>query len=111
MTMLVNIVYILVLISILVLIYIKMQLSSIGLTITEFLEFIKANEVLEKLNNRTYTYQNFNDDDKLIFLIESERVFKIFDKVPNVLWEDLYPAYNNVLNTYRDIKLLRWVEN
>ena len=110
MTMLINIFYIVAIISLLIAVYVKIQLSSIGLTISEFLDFIKANETLEKLEKKSHKADYFSETDRLTFLMESEEVFNVFDKVPSVLWEDLYPTYTNVLNTYRDIKMLRWAQ-
>ena len=41
-------------------------------------------------------------------LKEADEVFKAFNKVPDMLWEDEYQKYLKVLNTYRDIRVLKW---
>lgn len=110
MELLINIAEIMLFIILGFLIYFKLKVASIGLTMSEFLDFVKANDILENLDEKSKKYEKFNYNEKINFLMESEKVFDIFDKVPNVLWEDLYPKYINVLNTYRDIKMLRWAE-
>ena len=43
--------------------------------------------------------------------IQAEKVFNAFDKVPKMIWEEEYEKYSDVLNTYKDIKVLRWASN
>ena len=43
--------------------------------------------------------------------MEAEKVFNAFDKVPKMIWEEEYDKYNDVLDTYKNIKVLRWVSN
>ena len=45
---------------------------------------------------------------QILFLQESEKIFDAFGKVPDALWEEEYQKYMEVLNKYRDIKVLRW---
>ena len=49
--------------------------------------------------------------EQVIFLMEAEKVFNAFDKVPKMIWEEEYEKYNDVLDTYKNIKVLRWVSN
>ena len=49
--------------------------------------------------------------EQLIFLSEAEKVFDAFDKVPNLLWEDEYQKYMDVLDKYKNIKVARWYQN
>ena len=58
------------------------------------------------------------EEDRLIewIMVEYEdlditKYFKAFDKVPNILWDDEYQKYREVLNKYKDIKVLRWASN
>ena len=43
--------------------------------------------------------------------MEAEKVFNAFDKVPKIIWEEEYDKYSEVLDTYKNIKVLRWVSN
>ena len=49
--------------------------------------------------------------EQIIFLMEAEKVFEAFDKVPQMIWEEEYEKYSDVGNTYKDIKVLRWTSN
>ena len=48
---------------------------------------------------------------KLPVLTEAEKVFDAFGKVPDMLWEDEYQKYMDVLDKYKDIKVARWSQN
>lgn len=39
--------------------------------------------------------------EQIIFLSEAEKVFDAFDKIPDMVWEDEYRKYSNVLETYK----------
>ena len=56
-------------------------------------------------------YQKLSPQEQVIFLAEAEKVFSAFDKVPNMLWEEEYDKYMEVLNKYKDIRVLRWTSN
>ena len=56
-------------------------------------------------------YEKLSVQEQLIYLKEAEEIFNAFDKVPNALWEDEYEKYNEVLEKYKDIKMLRWANN
>ena len=49
--------------------------------------------------------------EQIIYLVEAEKVFDAFEKVPNTLWEEEYDKYSEVLSKYKDIKMLRWTSN
>ena len=87
------------------------QIKLAGMKVKDFWSFIEANQVLDKLYAFAKKYQKLDVREQLIFLKEAERVFEAFDKVPNVLWEEDYQKYMEVLNTYKDIKMLRWASN
>ena len=80
------------------------------MNVKDFAEFIQANQILDDLYEITKKYEKMNSKDKLIFLMEAEKVFRAFDKVPNMLWEDEYQKYTKILDIYRDIKIVRWNE-
>ena len=86
-----------------------MQIKMAGLNVKDFFTFIEANEMLDKLYKFAVRYEKLTPMEQLIFLKEAEKVFNAYDKVPDVLWEDEYQKYMEVLNTYKDIKLVRWV--
>lgn len=87
------------------------QIKLAGMRVKDFWSFVEANQVLDKLYAFAKKYQKLDVREQLIFLKEAERVFDAFDKVPSVLWEEDYQKYMEVLNTYKDIKMLRWVSN
>lgn len=85
-----------------------MQIKLAGLNVKDFISFVKANDLLDKLYRFATKYENLGPMEQLVYLQEAEKVFNAFDKVPNLLWEDEYQKYMQVLNTYKDIKVLRW---
>ena len=87
------------------------QIKMAGMKVKDFWTFIKANETLNKLYEFSKKYEKLTTNEQLVFLKEAERVFDAFDKVPNVLWEEDYQKYMEVLSTYKDIKLVRWESN
>lgn len=87
------------------------QIKLAGMKVKDFWTFIKANETLNKLYAFSKKYEKLTTNEQLVFLKEAERVFDAFDKVPNVLWEEDYQKYMEVLSTYKDIKLVRWESN
>lgn len=78
------------------------------MNVTDFWSFIKANETLDKLYAFSLKYENLTPQQQIIFLNDAEKVFSAFDKVPDALWEEDYQKYSEILNKYKDIKLLRW---
>jgi len=46
-----------------------------------------------------------------MFLQEADIVFDAFGKVPNMLWEEDYDKYMEILSKYKDIRLTRWEES
>ena len=87
------------------------QIKMAGMKGKDFWSFVKANETLNKLYAFSKKYEKLTTNEQLVFLREAERVFEAFDKVPNVLWEEDYQKYMEVLSTYKDIKIVRWESN
>lgn len=110
MTFLIIIYLLLMVIAILVITAIA-QIKAAGMNIKDFWSFIKANETLDKLYVFAKKYQNLSPQEQIIFLKEAEEVFSAFDKIPDVLWEEEYSKYMEVLNKYKDIKVLRWMSS
>lgn len=101
-------VYLLLLLIFGLIVFAVMQIKLAGLNVKDFISFIKANELLDRLYKFAERYEKLGPMEQLMYLQEAEKVFSAFDKVPNVLWEDEYQKYMQVLNTYKDIKVLRW---
>lgn len=102
------IVFMLLLIIVMLIALAVFQIKMAGMNVKDFWSFIKANETLNKLYAFSKKYEKLTTNEQLVFLREAERVFDAFDKVPNVLWEEDYQKYMEVLSTYKDIKLVRW---
>lgn len=84
------------------------QIKMAGMNVKDFWTFIKANETLDKLYDFSVKYDKLSPQQQVLFLAEAEKIFDAFDKVPDVLWEEEYAKYMEVLNKYKDIKMLRW---
>ena len=84
------------------------QIKKAGMRVTDFWAFIKANDLLDKLYAYYLKYEKLSPQQQVLFLQESEKIFDAFGKVPDALWEEEYQKYMEVLNKYRDIKILRW---
>ena len=106
-----TIIYILVFIVFSLVAFAIMQIKLAGMNVKDFWTFIKANEILDDLYVFTKKTGDLSPQEQIIFLMEAEKVFKAFDKVPNLLWEDEYQKYREVLNKYKDIKVFRWASN
>lgn len=104
------IIYFLVLIIFALCAYSILQIKLFGMNIKDFWSFIEANQTLDKLYNYSKRYEMMNSKAQIIFLKEAETVFDAFDKVPSSLWEDEYDKYYKVLDSYKNIKMLRWAE-
>lgn len=103
------IIYILIFLIFALIAFAVMQIKMAGLNVKDFFTFIEANEMLDKLYKFASRYEKLTPMEQLIFLKEAEKVFNAYEKVPDLLWEDEYQKYMQVLNTYKDIKVLRWV--
>ena len=102
------IIYFLVFIIFILIAYAVFQIKSAGMKVKDFYSFIKANQTLDKLYAFSKRYQNLSPQEQIIFLVEAEEVFSAFEKIPDVLWEEEYAKYMEVLERYKDIKVLRW---
>ena len=102
------IVFMLILIIVMLIALAVFQIKMAGMNVKDFWSFIKANETLDKLYAFSKKYEKLTTNEQLVFLREAERVFDAFDKVPNVLWEEDYQKYMEVLSKYKDIRLVRW---
>ena len=105
-----TIIYILIFIIFALVAYAVLQIKLFGIRIKDFWSFIEANQMLEKLYKFAKQYENMSSQEQLIYLVEAEKIFTAFDKVPDSLWEEEYDKYKTVLSKYKDIKMIRWAE-
>ena len=108
---LMTIIYILLFTMVALAAYAVMQLKLAGMNVKDFWSFIEANQMLDKLYAFSKRYKKMSVQEQIIFLMEAEKVFNAFDKVPKMIWEEEYEKYEDVLNTYKDIKVLRWASS
>lgn len=106
-----TIIYILIFIIFSLIVFAVMQIKMAGMNVKDFWTFIKANELLDELYVFSKKSGELSPQEQIIFLMEAEKVFKAFDKVPSMLWDEEYQKYRQVLNKYKDIKVLRWASN
>ena len=105
------IIYVLVLIIFALAAYAVMQIKLAGIEVKDFWSFIEANQILDKLYVFAKKYETLTPQQKVVYLMEAEKVFKAFDKIPNIIWEDEFKKYDEVLKKYKEIKIERWVSN
>lgn len=110
MTLLV-IIYVLIFLIFALCAYAVMQIKLAGINVKDFWSFIQANQILDKLYEFSKRYKQLSPQQQVIYLMEAEKVFNAFDKIPNIIWEDEFKKYDEVLKKYKEIKLDRWVSN
>lgn len=111
MAVLLFIIYMLVLIIFGLVVFAVMQIKMAGLTVKDFWSFIEANQELDKLDKIAKKYEKMSTPQQIMFLKEAGKIFNAFDKVPASIWEEETNKYQNVLEAYKDIKVMRWIEN
>lgn len=111
MAVLLFIIYMPVLIIFGLVVFAVMQIKMAGLTVKDFWSFIEANQELDKLDKIAKKYEKMSTPQQIMFLKEAEKIFNAFDKVPASIWEEETNKYQNVLEAYKDIKVMRWIEN
>jgi biopolymer transport protein ExbB/TolQ len=105
------IIYILLLIIVALVGYAILQIKLFGLNVKDFWSFIEANQMLDKLYTFSKKYEKLSTQEQVLYLMEAEKIFDAFDKVPEDLWEEEYYKYSEVLRKYKDIKMRRWASN
>ena len=91
--------------------YAVMQIKLAGMNVKDFWSFIEANQILDKLYEFSQKYKTFNKQQQVVYLMEAEKVFTAFDKIPDIIWEDEFKKYDEVLKKYKEIKMERWISN
>ena len=105
------IVYVLIFIIFALCIFAVMQIKLAGIEVKDFWDFIEANQALDKLYEFSKRYEKLTPQQQVVYLMEAEKVFNAFDKIPNIIWEDEFKKYEEVLRKYKEIKIERWVSN
>ena len=104
------IIYILLLIIAALIGYTILQIKLCGMNVKDFWTFIKAIKDVDVLYKFSQKYEQMSTHEQIIFLSEAEKIFNAFDKVPSQIWEDEYDKYSRILDTYKNIKMIRWAE-
>lgn len=86
------------------------KIKSAGMNVKDFFKFILAINDLDSLYVFSKNNKTMSKNEQTIFLKEAEKVFNIFERIPSIIWEDEYEKYAQVLQTYKDIRVLRWAE-
>lgn len=103
---------IILLIIILVLIIVAKQLLlSMGIEVKDFIDFLKADQKIDKIYNLSKKYNSLSLNDKIMFLDESKEIFDSFSKVPDRLWDNEYNKYMDILDQYQKVKMENWKNN
>ena len=87
-----------------------LQIRMAGIKIKDFFGFIQANEMLDKLYKFSKKYKLMSSQEQIIFLEEAEKIFSAYDKIPSIVWEDEYRKYSEILEAYKNIRVMRWSE-
>lgn len=104
-------IYILIVVIVALVLFAIGQIKLAGIKVKDFWSFIEANQTLDKLYRFAKKYEKLTPQEQLIFLSEADKVFDAFDKVPDILWEEEYQKYMDVLDKYKSIKIARWNQN
>lgn len=102
------IIYILLLIIFGLIVFSVLQLKLAGIRVKDFWSFIQANQMLDKLYIFSEKYQLMTPQEQIVFLSEAEKVFAAFDKIPDMVWEEEYRKYSQVVEAYKNIRVERW---
>ena len=86
------------------------QIRMAGIKVKDFFSFIDANKKLDSLSNFAKRYDKMSPQEQVIYLAEAEKIFDSFDKIPETVWEEERDKYSKVLDTYKNIRVMRWNE-
>ncbi len=103
--------YILLVIAVALVLFAIGQIKLAGIKVKDFWSFVQAKQTLDKLYRFAKKYEKLTPQEQLVFLTEADKVFDAFEKVPDMLWEEEYQKYMDVLDKYKSIKVTRWNQN
>ena len=106
-----TVVYILIFIIFALVAYAILQIKLFGMKVKDFWSFIEANQILDKLYEFSKKYKTLSPQQQVVYLMEAEKVFNAFDKIPDIVWEDEFKKYDEVLKKYNEIKVDRWMSS
>lgn len=86
------------------------KIKSAGMNVKDFFQFVLAINDLDNLYIFSKNNKEMTKNEQALFLKEAEKIFSIFEKIPSMIWEDEYEKYEKVLETYKDIRVLRWAD-
>ena len=78
-------IYMLILIIIGLVVFAVMQIKLAGIKVKDLMSFIQANQLLDSLYRISRKCDNLNTQEQLVFLMEAEKVFEAFDKIPTLV--------------------------
>ena len=82
------------------------QIRMAGIKIKDFIGFIQANEMLDKLYKFSKRYNLMSPQEQIIFLSEAEKVFKAYDKILLLFGKT---SIVNIQKFYKHTKILEWI--
>ena len=104
------IIFILVVFIVILIVSIVMQMRNAGIKVKDFMGFIRASQSLDDLYEFAKRYERMSPQQQIIYLAEAERMFASFEKIPRCVWEEEQEKYDEVLDKYKDIRVMRWNE-
>lgn len=104
------IIFILAVFIVILIFSIVMQMRNAGIKVKDFMGFIRASQSLDDLYEFAKRYERMSPQQQIIYLAEAERMFEAFDKIPRSVWEEEQEKYDEVLDKYKDIRVMRWNE-
>lgn len=104
----ISFIYLLIFVIVVLVALAVLQIRMAGIKIKDFMGFIQANEMLDKLYKFSKKYNSMSPQEQIIFLAEAEKVFDAYDKIPSIVWEEEYRKYSEVLQAYQNIRVMRW---
>ena len=92
--------------------YAVMQIKLAGINVKDFWSFIEANQILDKLYVFAKKYRTLSPQQQVVYLMEAEKVFTAFDKIPDICVRKVYlHEFVEVLKKYNEIKVDRWMSS
>lgn len=86
--------------------YAVMQIKLAGINVKDFWSFIEANQILDKLYVFAKKYRTLSPQQQVVYLMEAEKVFTAFDKIPDIIWEDEFKNMMKYLKNIMKLKLI-----